>query len=82
MKKFTLYKEDGIGYKIEREIEKRKSSVRSKVEHPFRFVKGIFGYSKVVYRGLKKNLCRFQTLFASANLMMYGLAGRAYPATA
>lgn len=77
-----LYKEDGIGYKIEREIEKRKSSVRSKVEHPFRFVKGIFGYSKVVYRGLKKNLCRFQTLFASANLMMYGLAGRAYPATA
>ena len=76
------YKEGTIGYQFEREIEKRKSSVRSKVEHPFRFVKGIFGYSKVVYRGLKKNLCRFQTLFASANLLMYALADRACPTTA
>ena len=57
------YKEGTIGYQIEREIEKRKSSVRSKVEHPFRFVKGIFGYSKVVYRGVKKTYVAFRRCF-------------------
>mgnify|MGYP003593007408 CR=1 FL=1 len=56
-------------------IENRKSSVRSKVEHPFRIVKIIFGYSKTAYRGLKKNLARLQILFASANLYMCAKAG-------
>jgi len=42
----------------ERQIESRKSSVRSKVEHAFRIVKIQFGFSKVVYRGLAKNLNR------------------------
>ena len=33
--------------------EKRKASVRAKVEHPFLYVKRRFGYGKVRYRGLK-----------------------------
>ena len=65
----------GIGYDLERSEERRKSSVRCKVEHPFRIVKVIFGYSKTAYRGLKKNLNRLQMLFASANIWMWGLAG-------
>jgi IS5 family transposase len=56
-------------------IERRKSSVRSKVEHPFRLIKIIFGYSKVAYRGISKNLGRLQILFASANLVMCAASG-------
>jgi IS5 family transposase len=59
----------------EKERERRKSSVRSKVEHPFRIVKVLFGYRKVVYRGLKKNLNRLHVLFGSANLLMWAWAG-------
>ena len=51
-------------------IEHQKSSIRCKVEHPFLIVKRQFGYCKTVYKGLKKNLTRFFTLFASANLWM------------
>jgi IS5 family transposase len=60
----------------EKEIESRKSSVRSKVEHPFLIVKGYFGFAKTVYRGLAKNTHRLYTLFASANLLMCVRAGR------
>ena len=35
--------------------EKRKASIRAKVEHPFLYVKRHFGYAKVRYRGLYKN---------------------------
>ena len=52
----------------ERHIENRKSSVRCKVEHPYRIVKNLFGFRKAVYRGLRKNLNRSHVLFASANL--------------
>ena len=38
--------------------EKRKASVRAKVEHPFLYVKRRFGYGKVRYRGLAKNTQR------------------------
>jgi hypothetical protein len=44
------------------------SSVRAKVEHPFRVVKRQFGYIKTRYRGLKKNAAQVFTLFALANL--------------
>jgi IS5 family transposase len=44
------------------------SSVRAKVEHPFRVVKRQFGYIKTRYRGLKKNTAQVFTLFALANL--------------
>jgi IS5 family transposase len=59
-----------------RKIESRKSSVRSKVEHVFRIVKRQFGFTKVVYRGIIKNLNRLFALFASANAYMLGKSGR------
>lgn len=60
----------------EKDIERRKSSVRSKVEHPFLIVKRYFGFAKTVYRGLAKNTHRLHSLFASANLLMCARAGR------
>ena len=59
-----------------RKIENRKSSVRSKVEHVFRIVKRQFGFTEVVYRGIKKNLNRLFALLASANVYMLGKSGR------
>ena len=53
-----------------------KSAVRCKVEHPFLIVKKQMGYSKVVYRGIAKNMRRFHMLFASVNLIMCSRAGR------
>ena len=46
------------------QIEKRKFSVRSKVEHIFHIIKCQFGYRKVRYRGLKKNENRLYAMFA------------------
>ncbi|MDM8009074.1 MAG: IS5 family transposase [Phycisphaerae bacterium] len=50
--------------------ERRKASLRAKVEHPFRVVKRQFGYIKVRYRGLAKNAAQMYTLFALSNLWM------------
>ena len=58
------------GENWDKKIERRKSSVRSKVEHPFLIVKRYFGYCKVAYKGIKKNMNRINMLFASANLLM------------
>ena len=66
---------DGINW--DKEIEHRKSSVRSKVEHIFLIVKRDFGYRKTVYRGIAKNMNRFHMLFGCANLLMCIRAGRA-----
>ena len=60
----------------ERKMERMKSSVRCKVEFPFRVVKRIFGFRKAVYRGLRKNENRLYMLFASSNLYALALAGR------
>ena len=60
----------------ERYIEKRKSSVRCKVEHAFRIIKCQFGYKKVAYRGLKKNKNRLYAMFACANLYSLAITGR------
>ena len=56
----------------EREQEKnsRKSSVRAKVEHVFGVIKNIFGFRKVRYRGLAKNLNRLEVTAALANLYL------------
>jgi IS5 family transposase len=69
-------KTDNGGQDWERAIERRKSSVRSKVEHPFRFVKVQCGFRKTVYRGIAKNLNRLYVLLGSANLWMCAKAGR------
>lgn len=65
-----------FGVNWDKYIESRKSSVRSKVEHPFLIVKRQFGYAKVAYRGIAKNLNRLNVLFASVNLVMCVRAGR------
>ena len=48
--------------------------MRAKVEHPFRYIKRVFGYDKVRYRGLAKNTERLHLLAAFSNLMI----GRKY----
>ena len=60
----------------DKQIEYMKSKVRCKVEDQFRIVKGIFGYRKTVYKGLKKNTCRLYMLFGFANLLKWIQAGR------
>ena len=50
--------------------ERRKASVRAKVEHPFRVIKRQFGLVKVRFRGLQKNTAHLLTLFALSNLWM------------
>lgn len=47
---------------------KKYSSVRSKVEHPFQVIKCQWGYVKVRYKGLFKNTMQLFALFALANL--------------
>ena len=64
------------GFNWDKFIEHRKSSGRCKVEHAFLIVKRDFGYRKVAYKGLKKNLNRFHMLFACANLLMLVRGGR------
>ena len=51
------------------QLEKTKASVRAKVEHPFMFIKRMFGYSKVRYRGLQKNQERLYLLSGFTNLI-------------
>jgi IS5 family transposase len=45
-----------------------KSRVRAKVEHMFGVIKRVFGFQKVRYRGLAKNLHRLEVTAALANL--------------
>ena len=52
------------------QVEKIKASIRAKVEHPFWVIKRQFGYTKVRYRGLKKNTLQLKTLFALSSLWM------------
>ena len=48
-----------------------KARVRSKVEHPFRILKRIFGFTKVRYRGLWKNHQWLCAAFALVNLYQH-----------
>ena len=50
--------------------EKEKASIRAKAEHPFFYVKRMFGYGKVRYRGLHKNMRRIALLLGFANLLI------------
>lgn len=56
------------------QAEKFKASTRAKVEHPFRYIKTMFGYGKVRYRGQAKNNNRLHLLAGFTNL----LVGRKY----
>ena len=42
-------------------VEAVKSEVRARVEHPFRYLKPVFGYRKVRYRGLHQNVQRMSS---------------------
>ncbi|GGY49549.1 hypothetical protein GCM10011297_23130 [Bacterioplanes sanyensis] len=64
-KKRQQYTEESAEY----QFEKVKSQLRSKVEHVFSRIKNQFGYSKVRYRGLKKNTNRLYLLAGFTNLL-------------
>lgn len=51
-----------------RMINRARSRTRACGEHAFRVIKQLWGFTKVRYRGLVKNLARAQTMFALANL--------------
>lgn len=61
---------------------RRKSSVRSKVEHPFLTLKRLWGFAKVRYRGLAKNANRAFAMLAMLNINKWGrpLTGDVRPA--
>ena len=56
--------------------EKLKAQVRSRVEHPFHVVKKLFHYNKTRYKGMFKNDCQLNMLFALSNLYMVRAAVR------
>ena len=66
----------------DKESNRRKSSVRSKVEHPFLTLKRLWGFAKVRYRGLAKNANRAFAMLAMVNLVKWGrpLTGQVRPA--
>ncbi len=53
-----------------RAINRARSRTRARGEHPFHVVKRLWGFAKVRYRGLAKNLARAFSLFALANLYL------------
>lgn len=59
------YRRQGVVNETEQARNRRKSRVRSRVEHVIGVVKRVFGFSKVRYRGLEKNANR---LFATSGL--------------
>lgn len=67
-----LTQQRGRGYKylsqMQREINRKRSKVRARVEHAIGVIKRIFGFAKVRYRGLAKNGNRLFVAAALANL--------------
>jgi transposase, IS5 family len=61
---------DGPAKRAIERLERRKASIRARVEHPFRVIKRQFGLMKVRFRGLAKNTAHVITLFALSNLWM------------
>src|SRR5579875_3561351 len=55
----------------EKSRNRTKARVRAKVEWPFRILKRVFGFTKVRYRGLKKNHEWLCAAFAPANLYQH-----------
>lgn len=56
---------------LQRKKNRTKARVRAKVEHPFRILKRVFGFTKVRYRGLKKNHEWLCAAFALVNLYQH-----------
>jgi IS5 family transposase len=64
------YRHAGKINEIEKAKNRTKSQVRAKVEHVFGVIKRVFGFQKVRYRGLAKNLHRLQVTAALTNIFM------------
>ncbi len=66
----------------DKQTNRRKSAVRSKVEHPFLGLKRLWGFAKVRYRGLAKNANRAFAMLAMLNIVKWGrpLTGQVRPA--
>jgi hypothetical protein len=66
----------------EQHPDRRKSAVRSIVEHPFLTLKRLWGFAKVRYRGLAKNANRTNAMLALINVSKWGrpLTGEVRPA--
>ena len=54
-----------------RRKNRTKARVRARVEWPFRILKRVFGFTKVRYRGLKKNHQWLLAAFALVNLYQH-----------
>jgi transposase, IS5 family len=70
---WSIAKRPGTRKKLDADklkAEKIKASVRAKPEHPFRYIKQVFDYSKARYRGLAKNNNRLHLLAALSNLLI------------
>jgi len=63
-----------------RKINRARSRTRARGEHPFLVVKRLWGFAKVRYRGLAKNLARAHIMFGLANL--YSVRRQLLPAGA
>jgi len=85
------FEEQGVRYRVNRrapggnrnlghrwrQINRARSRMRARCEHPFRIVKRLWGFDKTRYRGIAKNLARAHTMLALANL--YALRHRLMP---
>jgi IS5 family transposase len=54
----------------QKRVNRSRSRTRARGEHAYRVVKRLWGFVKVRYRGLAKNLARAQTMFGLANLYL------------
>ena len=54
----------------QRKKNRKHSSIRSRVEHPFHVIKNLWHFTKVRYRGLAKNDLQLNALFALCNLYL------------
>lgn len=63
-------------------FERLKSSIRAKVEHPFRIIKRQFGFVKARFKGLRKNDNQLAMLFTLANLFRVDQMIRAWDSCA
>ena len=72
-KDFTNRKYRGRGWfnEVEQAKNRTKSRVRAKVEHAIGVIKRVFGFQKVRYRGLAKNLHRLEVSAALANIFLH-----------
>ena len=71
-KDFTNRRYRGRGWidETQKARNRTKSGVRAKIEHTIGVIKRVFGFQKVRYRGLAKNLHRLEATAALANLFL------------